>query len=201
MEGIRGTTRYRASTLALAAGLALGVSACGGDDPEIEDAAKGQPFRVAVSASFPERQRLAAQRTLEITVRNQDSRPLPDVAVVLNGLERRIASEDNGAGRIADPRRPIWIVDQPPAGGQTAYVDTWALGALPAGAERTFRWKLTPTVAGRHKVRWRVAAAVEQNGAVRASGGRASGTFDVRIDGKPEETTIDPDTGKVVPAT
>ncbi len=46
-----------------------------------------------------------------------------------------------------------------------------------------------------------VAAAVEQNGAVRASGGRASGTFDVRIDGKPEETTIDPDTGKVVPAT
>lgn len=201
MEGMRGTTRYRASTLALAAGLALGVSACGGDDPEIEDAAKGEPFRVSVEAKFPERQRLADQRTLEITVRNEDRRALPDVAVVLEGLERRISAEDNGAGRIADPRRPIWIVDRPPAGGQTAYVDTWALGPLPAGAEKTFRWKLTPTVAGRYKVRWRVAAAVEQNGPVRAASGRTSGTFDVRIADEPESTTIDPESGKVVPAT
>jgi len=199
MEGF--ARRRHVTGFAVASGLALAATGCGGDDPKIEDASGGEPFKISVRASFPEKQRLADQRTLSITVRNEDSRPLPDVAVVLQGLERRISEADNGAGRVADPRRPIWILDEAPAGGRTAYVDTWALGGLPAGRERTFRWKLTPTVAGRFRVRWRVAAAVEQDAEVRSTGGATSGSFVVRISDEPPATTVDPDTGRVVPST
>lgn len=190
------------STLALATGLVVVISGCGGDDPKIEDASGGKDFRVSARASFDQQQDLARTRTLKITVRNEEEhRTLPDVAVVLKGLQRRIPEADNGAGRVADPRRPIWVLDEPPAGGQTAYVDTWALGKLGPGEEKTFRWRLTPTVAGTHKVTWRVAAALDENGPVQAFGGKDAGSFTVRVRDTPAATTIDPDTGRVVPAT
>lgn len=169
-----------------AAGLALlaataGLTACGGDTKELEDASDGRPFAVTATASFPERQRLANVEELRITVKNDDSRPLPDVAVTLEGLNRSIPVEDNGAGRVADPRRPIWVVDEPPAGGTTAYVGTWALGRLAPGASRTFTWQMTPAVAGRHRIRWRIAGAVEDRAPVRASSGSTSGVLPVRV--------------------
>jgi hypothetical protein len=160
----------------------VGLSACGGDDDAITDASGGQPFSVSAKASFDDSQKLSNAETLKITVKNTDTRPLPEVAVVVEGLNRTIPSQDNGAGRVSDPRRPVWVVDVPPKGGTTAYVDTWALGRLAPGASKTFTWSLTPVVAGRHRLRWRTAAALDEDGPVRASGGgRTSGTFDVDV--------------------
>lgn len=181
------------------AGCALLLTACGSEAPDIEDASDGKPFAVSVTASFEEGQELAKTETLKVTVRNEDSRTLPDVSVVLDGLQRTIASEDNGAGRVADPRRPIWVLDAPPAGATTAYVNTWALGPLPEGASKTFRWKLTPVVAGSHKVTWRVAGGVDSNAPVEATRGTTKGTFSVRVSKTPRSTTIDPETNRVVP--
>ncbi|MCK9249682.1 MAG: hypothetical protein M0P31_12015 [Solirubrobacteraceae bacterium] len=181
------------------AGCALLLTACGSEAPDIEDASDGRPFAVSVTADFEERQELAGTETLRITVRNQDDRTLPDVSVVLDGLQRTIASEDNGAGRIADPRRPIWVVDAPPAGSTTAYVNTWALGPLPQGESKTFRWKLTPVVPGTHDVEWRVSGGVDSDAPVRASRGETEGTFKVRVAETPRSTTVDPDTNRVVP--
>ena len=171
-------------TLAILSGLALaaaatGLTACGGERATVEDASDGRPFAGSATASFPETQRLANVEELRITVKNEDSRPLPDVAVVLDGLTRNIQVADNGAGRVADPRRPVWVVDAPPTGGTTAYVGTSALGRLEPGASKTFRWELTPTVAGSHTLRWRVAAGVDENGPVR--GTRTSGSFAVNV--------------------
>ena len=179
-------TRPSRPYLSVASGIAVvvaaaGLTACGGDAKELEDASDGRPFAVTATASFERTQRLANAEELRITVKNDDDRPLPDVAVTLDGLNRTIPTADNGAGRVADPRRPIWVVDAPPAGGTTAYVGTWALGRLAPGASRTFTWELTPTVAGSHRVRWRVAGAVEDAAPVRASSGATRGTLPVRV--------------------
>ncbi|WP_026912900.1 hypothetical protein [Patulibacter minatonensis] len=161
---------------------AVGLTACGGGDGELKDASGGQPFAVSAQATFAKDQKLANVETLTVTVKNADQRALPDVAVTLGGLNRSIAVADNGAGRVADPRRPIWVVDEPPKGGTTAYVGTWALGRLAPGASKTFTWKLTPAVAGSHAVRWRVSAGLDENGPVRAaSGGSTSGTLDTVV--------------------
>ena len=37
-----------------------------------------------------------------------------------------------------------------PKGGETAYVDTWALGPLSPGQERTFRWGVTAVRPGKY---------------------------------------------------
>ncbi|MDO9408717.1 hypothetical protein [Patulibacter sp.] len=169
------------------AGLALiasttGLTACGGERAEVRDASDGRPFAVSARASFAKDQRLANVEELRITVKNDDSRALPDVGIVLQGLNRSIPVADNGAGRVADPRRPVWVVDSPPSGGTTAYVGTWALGRLAPGASKTFRWQLTPTVAGKHAIRWRAVAGLDEDGPVKAdAGSRTSGRLAVDV--------------------
>lgn len=174
-------TRFGAS-LALAAGLAFALPACGNNDPVQVDGSDGTPYKVSATADFPARQKVSNARTLRITVRNEESsRTIPDVAVVVRGLNTKVPGGNNGNGMIADRRRPIWIVDAPPAGGTTAFVDTWALGPLPAGEKRTFTWKLTPILAGEHEITWSVAGDLVKEGPVVASGGDADGAIDVSV--------------------
>jgi hypothetical protein len=173
--------QFRAS-VALVAGLAFALSACGNTDPVAVDGSDGTPYKVSATASFPTEQQVANQQALKITVRNEEaSRTIPDVAVVVRGLERKLPAGDNGNGKIADRRRPVWIVDEPPAGGPTELSSTWALGPLPAGEERTFTWKLTPVVAGEHEIVWSVAGDLAQDGPVEATGGDAEGAIDVTV--------------------
>lgn len=173
--------RFRAS-LALAAGLAFALPACGTTDPVAVDGSDGTPYKVSANASFPTSQKVANQQTLTITVRNEEaSRTIPDVAVVVRGLEHKLPAGNNGNGMIADRNRPIWIVDEPPPGGPTAFSNTWALGPLPAGEERTFTWKLTPVLAGSHEIVWSVAGDLIEDGPVEATGGDADGAIDVTV--------------------
>ena len=59
---------------------------------------------------------------------------------------------------MADPTRPTWVVDDGPRGGTTTYVNTWALGRLPAGQTHHFVWRVTAVQPGEHRLRYRVNA-------------------------------------------
>jgi hypothetical protein len=150
--------------------LAAGAVGCGGGERQDANEAEATYEVAVVDASFPERQRLAEESELEITVRNDADEKIPDIAVTLRGLERRLDNEN--AQDIQDPNRPVFVIDGDPAeiggyqeiklaapeGGETALVDTWALGELEPGAEKTFRWRLTAVAPGPFELSYAIAA-------------------------------------------
>lgn len=174
---------------------ALLVGGCGGGDRQDAHEPSGT-FKVdVVDASFPAKQHLSKQETMRIQVRNADTRTIPAVSVTVEpGFTTREDRQD-----LADNQRPIWIVDDGPTGGTTAYVGTWSLGALRPGQTRTFTWKVTPIKAGSQKVTWRVAAGLAGKAKAQLAGGQVpEGTFAVDISSKPAQSTVDPATGAVV---
>jgi ABC-type glycerol-3-phosphate transport system substrate-binding protein len=186
----------------IAAGL---VAGCGGG--ERQDA--GEPsgtFKVKVlTASFPEHQRLANQAVMRVVVRNDSGKTIPNVAVTVSSDDDAkggagFTTRSSGAD-LADTTRQLWIVDQGPRGGDTAYVSTWALGPLADGHTQTFEWHVTPVVAGTHVLRWHVAAGLNGKAVARTAGGRdPAGLFRVSVSSKPPAVTVDPKTGDVVNA-
>lgn len=176
------------------------MSACGAARQDAYEP-KGD-YRVAITAAtFPAKQVLAQRSVLRIAVRNVGSQGIPDVAVT-------ITTDDAGAAAQAfayiDPQpglaarsRPIWVLDDGPAGGQTAASNTWALGALPPGRTTTFTWHVTAVKSGHHVVHYRVSAGLNGKAkAVLSGGGVPAGDFDVTIDGRPQQAIVD-EHGKV----
>jgi hypothetical protein len=164
-----------------------------------------------LSASFPSHQAIAKISRLTLRIRNTGAHTIPNLAVSLDSFAYTDAAPD-----LASSQRPVWIVDQgpgaipkqavqsaavsPPGSGQTAYVNTWALGPLAAGRTQTFSWHVTPVKAGTHTVHYTVAAGL--NGKAKASiagGGTPVGKFTVQIAPVPPKTHVDPATGQVVP--
>lgn len=178
--------------------MALGLAACGGAPRQDADEPR-RDFRATAEASLDRSQRLAEPSDLVITVRNMDSEAMPDVSVTLQGLTRNIPRTASSQ-RIGSPARPIWVVDEQPQGAPVANRTTWTMGRLAPGAERTFRWKLAPVVAGEHRIRYRVAAGVEGNATARddAGGGPLGGSLDVSISDAPGDSRVDPDSGQPV---
>jgi hypothetical protein len=174
--------------------VALVVAGCGGAERQDKNEPEGT-FDVDVArASFPLSQHVAQQSRLRIRVRNSGNKTIPNVAVTLKGLSERDKQEG-----LADPNRAIWIIDEGPRGGDTAYVGTWALGSLRPGAARTFTWRVTPTRSGLYDVRYEVAAGLDGKAKARSpEGGKPAGSFTVRVSGKPADARVDPETGKVV---
>lgn len=174
----------------------LALSGCGGSDDErqgAEDEAGTYTVDV-VTASFPRRQQLAEESTLRVTVRNAGTETIPNVAVSLEGID--MLNEQPG---IADPQSPVWIVDDAPRAGVTAYVNTWALGALEPDAEQEYVWRMTPVLAGEHTLRWRVAGNLTGTAKAQLEGGGVpEGAFDVRVRSRPKQTRVDPETGKII---
>ena len=185
----------RRRTVTALCAVAVLAAGCGGGERQDKNEPSGT-FKVdVVSASFPTKQHLARQARMVVEVRNADNRTIPNVAVTVEpGFTARSNRQD-----LADPNRPIWIVDDGPLGGGTAYTNTWALGALKAGETRRFVWKVTPIRPGSHEVRFRVAAGLAGKARAQASGGgTAEGSFAVNISDKPSQATVDPETGKVI---
>lgn len=173
---------------------ALLIGGCGGDE-ERQDADEPRgTFEVEISdAQFATRQRLARQEEFVLSVRNSGSQRVPNVAATVDGFTAR--SSQPG---LSDPERPVWIVDEGPEGGGTAYTNTWALGPIEPGATKTFRWKLTPVRAGSHTVRYKVAAGLDGRArAVAATGGEPLGTIQVRVSDNPPKSRVNPRTGEV----
>jgi hypothetical protein len=171
------------------------VGGCGGGTRQDANEAAANYNVDVVSASFPDKQRLARQEQLVVEVHNADTKTIPNVAVTIDpGFSVRSNRQD-----LADPNRPVWIVDDGPLGGGTAYTNTWALGALKAGETRKFVWKVTPVRSGSHEVTYRVAAGLNGKAVAQtAAGKKAEGTFTVNISQKPSQATVDPETGEVL---
>ena len=172
------------------------ATGCGGGASARQDADEpsGTWTVDVVEARFPASQKLAQSETMRIKVRNADERTLPNVAVTVEGFSRR--SEQQG---LADPTRPVWIVDDDPRGGTTAYTNTWALGRMAPGATKTFEWRTTPVKAGSFQLRYRVAAGLDGKAKARLSGGGTpQGSFRVRVSREPSQARVDPGSGDVV---
>jgi hypothetical protein len=173
---------------------ALAATGCGGGTRQ--DAAEPSgTFRVdVVRASFPTKQRLAKPERLVIAVRNSGTQAVPDLAVTVTSF----ASRSEQAG-LADPERAVWIIDDGPRGGDTAYTNTWALGRLAPGQTRRFVWRVTAVQPGTHTVKWQVAAGLNGKAKAALADNRApAGSFTVDVSAKPSQSHVDPETGKVV---
>jgi hypothetical protein len=173
---------------------ALAVSGCGGGQRQDADEPSGT-FPVAiVRASFPAKQHLAKSERFVIAVRNTGSEAVPNLAVTVDSF----ASRSEQAG-LADPSRAVWVIDDGPRGGDTAYTNTWALGRLEPGQTRRFVWRVTAVQPGTHTVKWQVAAGLNGKAKATLAGNRApAGSFTVDVSDKPAQAKVDPDTGKVV---
>ena len=195
----------------LGACAALLVSGCGGGTEQNHGEVKRSYAMRIVSASFPGKQSIARPTSMSVDVRNDSSHLVPDVAVTVDSF-----SYVEKYPELASDKRPIWVVEEgpgtpaklpvqsqaisPPGGGQTAYVNTWALGALKPNATRTFTWKVVPVKPGAHTVHVAVSAGLAGNAkATLASGGPVGQSFAVQIAASPPATHVDPGTGKVEP--
>ena len=212
MAARRARGARRATPRALAgAAAALGALLVGGCGAARQDAHEpARTFSVQVlHASFPARQTIARPTELELRVRNSGPRTVPNVAITLDSLE--YASDYK---ELADDKRPIWSIERGPGpvphppvrtqevsqlgGGQTAYVDTWALGPLASGRTKTFLWRLMPVKAGRYTVSYTVNAGLAGKAKAQLpSGGAPRGGFSVEIAAAPAVNHVDPNTGRV----
>jgi len=190
--------------------IVLGLAACG-EERQDENEPEGE-FRVdVVDTSFPIQQKLAKRSELSITVRNAGEETVPNIAVTVNGFDTKLENPD-----LADPSRPTFVIngqpkeigdfaeskDLAPEGGDTAYVNTWALGPLKAGAEETFTWSVTAVRAGAYKITYKVAAGLDGKAkAIDAEGVAPAGTFIGRVDDEAPDTRVAEDGVTVIEGT
>ena len=182
--------------IAVIAALACGliVAGCGGGGTRQDaDEASGNYKIQVVQAKFPDHQSLAKRSTMTITVKNVDSKTIPNVAVTVKSFDQTKSDPT-----LADPRRPQFIVNKGPAGGDTAYVGTSALGPLKPGETKTFTWDVTAVVAGKYSLKYAIAAGLDGKAkAILAGGGTPKGEFTGRISNKAPNTKV-ADDGKTV---
>ncbi len=200
--------RVSGVVLALAAtALAAGCGAARQDAHE----AKGEfPLQV-LGASFPARQSIAKPATFELRVENTGRHTVPNIAVTVDAF-----SYTSSYPRLASSQRPVWVIEEgpgaqpsspvesesvsPPGGGQTAYVNTWALGPLAPGSSQTFEWHVVPVKAGTYTVHYALAAGLAGKArAVASSSGAISGALTASIASKPGTRHVNPASGLVEP--
>jgi hypothetical protein len=173
------------------------LAGCGGGQRQDAGQRSGSYEVKIVSTSFPADQSISSAAPLRIVVRNDGRSTVPDLTVSLQGL-----SDRNDQASLADEEQPVWIVADQPGNATTAYVSTWSLGPLKAGATKTFDLRLTPAVPGTHTVKWSVDAGLTGVASARtAAGRRPAGTFTVRVSTEPTPATVDPASGAVVRGT
>jgi hypothetical protein len=157
----------------------LAFGGCGGTRQDENEPSGNFPVEV-VQAKFPGKQKLAKSSDLVVTVRNAGKETVPNIAVTVNGLDKRSKNPD-----LADPSRPVFAVngvqveiagfpeskDASPRGCDTAFVNTWACGPLKPNQTKTFRWSVTAVKAGPYKIDWRVNAGLDGKAKAVAMGG------------------------------
>jgi hypothetical protein len=101
----------------------LAVAGCGGGERQDENEPEGNFPVEVVRASFPDHQKLAQSSNLVVTVRNAGDETIPNIAVTVNGLDRRKKDPD-----LADPSRPVFALNgvQVEIAGQTVEQSCWS---------------------------------------------------------------------------
>jgi hypothetical protein len=204
--------RQVAALVLLSTCATLVVSGCGGSGPKQTSGEPKTSFTMQlVRARFPIKQSIARRTALELSVRNTSSKTVPNVAITLDSLQYA-----ESAPELSANKRPVWIVERgpgaiakppvqteevaSPGGGETAYVNTWALGPLAPQAIATFRWILTPVKSGLHIVHYAVAAGLGGNAKAQlSSGAPVRGRFVTHISAAPPARHVNPNTGQVQP--
>jgi hypothetical protein len=193
----------------LGACAALAMSGCGGGSEQNHGEVKRSYAMRIAAATFPAKQSIARPAEMKVRVSNESARTVPNVAISVDSF-----SYVEKYAELAANKRPVWVVEEgpgtpaklpvqsqavsPAGGGQTAYVNTWALGPLKAGAARTFTWKVVPVKAGSYTLHLNVAAGLAGNArAVLRGGGQVSRSFTAKIAPAPPITHVNPSTGKV----
>lgn len=213
--------RSRFASLAAIALTGATLAACG-SDTERQDANEPEgkfPVEV-VAAKFPTEQRLAETSDLRLEIRNSGDEAIPDLAVTINTGDQlsngpfSVRSEQEG---LADPNRPVWILEEgypkliegtvkeedldeaPTAGAAAAQTNTFSFGSVPAGESKDIVWRVTPVKPGTYTVDYELAAGL--NGKAKAVGDDGSfpvgGEFVVTITDKPPRAGVN-DAGQVV---
>ncbi len=184
---------------------------CGGGTRQDAHEADATFTVAVVGHSFPAVQAVARPATMTLRVRNTGAATIPNIAVTVDSFSYVSNFPD-----LASSKRPIWVVEQgpgavpkrpvqsqaisPPGGGQTAYVNTWALGSLAPGHTQTFSWRVTPVKSGLYTVHYTIAAGLAGRSRARlASGAIPHGHFKVAIAPRPPATHVNPETGQVEP--
>lgn len=206
------TVKARGKAASAAAfGAAAVAFAAGCGESQQNSSEKQTQYRVdVVTASFARKQYVARPEKLTITIRNAGGETVPSPAISIRSFSYRSSFPE-----LADPLRPVWVVEKgpgpgaseppvstqevsQPGGGQTAYVSTWTLGPLKSGAQQTFTWEVVPVKPGIWLVTYEVAGGLGGNAkAVSASGGPVFGRLAVHIADKPPLTHVNPRTGRV----
>ncbi len=186
------------------------LSGCGGSERNVNEP-KGLYTVEVTAVHFPVRQAVAKDTYLGMIVRNAGPKTIPNVAVTLDSF-----SYMSNFANLSSRKRPIWIVNtgpgatatnppvateelNPPGGGETAFVNTWALGALGPGQHRLFLWHVTPVKAGLHVVHYTISAGLDGKSIAHLPGGRRPvGALVAHIAPAPPPTHVNPETGEVV---
>ena len=178
------------------------VAGCGSGPRQDADEPSGSYKLEVAAAKFPASQSIAQDSRMIVTVRNDDTKAAPNVAVTVETDPSKAGQGTVAFGqrvddsRLSDNERPVWIVNEGPPGGDSAATNTWALGRLGAGETKTFTWKVTAVEAGSYTLRYRISPGLAGKAKL-AAGGRTDGLFKVTIDDKPVPARVD-DNGKVV---
>ena len=193
-ERLYDSAALRRSGVIAALACAALVAGCGGGGARQDADEPSGNYKVqVVEAKFPDHQSLAKRSTMTITVKNVDSKTIPNVAVTVKSFD-----QTKNDPTLADPRRPQFIVNRGPAGGDTAYVGTSALGPLKPGETKTFKWDVTAVVAGKYNLKYAIAAGLDGKAkAILAGGGLPKGEFTGTISNKAPNAKV-ADDGKTV---
>jgi hypothetical protein len=199
MGYIRAPMRSRSAILVLTTVL---VAGCGSGPRQDADEPSGSYKLEVAAAKFPASQSIAEDSRMIVTVRNDDTKAAPNVAVTVETDPAKAGQGTVAFGqraddsRLSDNERPVWIVNEGPPGGDSAATNTWALGRLGAGETKTFTWKLTAVEPGSYTLRYRISPGLAGKAKL-AAGGRTDGLFKVTIDDKPVPARVN-DKGQVV---
>ena len=197
------------------------IAGCGSKERQDENEVEADfPVEVTV-AEFAPKQRLAETTDLELAFRNTGDETIPDLALTIYTGDQvadgafNIRSEQEG---LADPNRPVWILENdypkiletgtttkdldaaPTAGAETSSTNTYSFGELEAGDTVHTVFRVTPVVPGTYTVHYELAAGLDGKAkAVTDSGAPVEGEFVATITDKPKATAVD-EQGRVVPA-
>lgn len=199
----------RASAVASCAVAALALAGCGGGSRQDAGEPAGTFAMKVLGASFPAAQAIARPSRFVLAVRNTGAHTVPDVAVTIDSFDY-----NSNYPELASRKRPVWAIERGPGaiasppvetqnvslpgGAQTAYVNTWAFGALAPGKTKTFVWRVVPVKAGSFTVHYAVSAGLAGKAKARLeSGAGIRGQFAVYIKPAPDLKHVNPSTGRV----